>query len=177
VQFGGIRQVVCSPPQLRATHLLVSTLPVPAADLVVPHFRDPMACSLGLAVAPVAGLASAGMSCRRLALAHTVAAVVGVFGFELALVVVVAARNRSCRCTHRTAASAPICPAGHNTRHSTGRNCPGHGRSRNIAGHTVGHGRHVVVVVAAAPVASVLGCSIAAVAVADSGRTVAADTP
>jgi hypothetical protein len=179
--FRGIRHVVCSSPQLGATHLLVSALPVPAADLVdlaVPHYHDPMACSLGLVVAPVAALAFAGTSCRRLDLAHTVVAVVGVVGLELVVVVVVvaaAAHNRSCCRNHRTAAPAPICPAGHNTHHSTGRSCPGHGRSRNIAGHIVGHSPDAVA--AAVPVARVLDRSVAAVAVADSGRIVAADTP
>jgi hypothetical protein len=171
---GGIGQVACSPPQIGATHLPVSILPVPAADLidlVVPHFRDLMACSLVLAVALVAAPVFAGTSCRRLALAHIVVAVVGVFGLGLAVVVVVVVVAR----THRTAAPAPICPAGHNTHHSTGRSCPGHGRSRNIAGHTADRSPRAVV--AAVPVASVLGRSIAAAAVADGGRIVAAGTP
>lgn len=139
---------------------------------MVPHFRDPTACSLGLAVAPVVALVFAGTSGRRPALAHIAVAVVEVFGLGLAVVVAVAARTHSCRYTHRTVAPPPICLAGHNTRHSTGRNCPGHSRSRNVAGH-IGC-RSPRAVLAAVPVASVLGRNIAAVAVAD---RVVAGTP
>jgi hypothetical protein len=171
----------------RVTHLPVSALLVPVAaaaavavavaDLVGLHFRDPMACFLDLAGAPGAALVFVGTSCHKPDHAHDIA-VVAVVGdvFELE-VVAVAAHIRSRHRIRRTAVPVPICPAGHNNHRSTGRSCPGHGRSRNIAGRIGCRTPHAVGIAAVVPVAIVLGGSVAVVAAGGSCRIAVAGMP
>jgi hypothetical protein len=117
----------------------------------------------------VAVLAVVDTSCRKLALGGGSSAVEA---FVLGLVEAVFP-GCTCRRIHRTAVSAPICPAGHNIHHYIGRSCPGRVRNRSIAGRTGCRSLHAV----AEPAAHVPGRSTAVVAVADSCRIVAAGTP
>lgn len=163
----------------RATYQAVSSLLWEVAGVVAPHFRVPRACFL----VPVV----AGVSYHMPAPAHGRAAVAAaVFCPEVglgAVVAVGAALNaHSCRCTGRTAASAPICPAGRSTHHRIARNLPGRVRSHNTAGRTVHHSLGTVAAVdtvatVAVAAVNVPGRSIAAGAAADSCRIAVAGMP
>lgn len=168
------------PLQPKATHLLVSVLPVAAAGLVGLRCRALTAGSSGLGEAPVAARGVAGASCHMPALAHVGG--VAVAGGVVLVLAVVAARIHSCRHNRRTAVPAPICPAGHSSHHSTRRSCPGHGRSRSTAGRSVDHTgcrtrRVADTADAAGPVAGVPGRSAAVVAAAGTGRSAVAGMP
>jgi hypothetical protein len=126
--------------------------------------------------APGAAPVVAGTSCRRLALAPEGGFAGGVSGLELGeLVLRVRSRHSSRR---RTAESAPICPAGHNSRHSTAGDHPGHSCNRSAAGH-IGHTDHrspgigVAVLVADVPGRS----TAVVVAVAGGCRSAVVGTP